>query len=251
MPAFIVAVAGPRSAGSLQVLRRVLPDTLESYRGSVLTSGEASAFVGQSLTDQSLVLAFPDAAAAKTWLRCPEQRAALTHEEATLLANAVILEKPMADQEETPPTRWPATTSIVEKYAPAHAGHDYSISATPEKTLQEPPAPAPAMSPTAIAMVALAAMIGCLVYMPDLATRFQMEVRFLLAVFASCFVFALTGQLGSEARQTRAGAIATCVLVLVFAAVISTLMSTPLVTLMTGMVDALRSVAVAMPNYSK
>lgn len=249
MPAFIVAVAGQGSVGSLQVLRRVLPDTLDAYRGSVLTSGETSAFVGQGLTDQSLVLSFPDAAAAKTWLRCPEQRAALTHEEATLLANAVIVEKPVADQESSQAVRWPSTASLAEKYLPAHAGREHSLPAPPAQKLHE--APAPAMSPTAIAMVALTAMIGCLVYLPELATRFQVEVRFLMAVFASCFVLALTGQLGTDPQQSRIGAIGTCILVLVFAAVISTLMSTPLVTLMAGMVDALRSGAVAMPHYSK
>lgn len=249
MPAFIVAVAGPGSVGSLQVLRRVLPETLAAYRGAVLTSGETSAFVGQGLTDQSLVLSFPDAAGAKAWLRSPEQRAALTNEEAALLSNAVIVEKPVADQDSSPAARWPATSSIAEKYLPAHAGREHAHAAPPEPKLQE--APVPAMSATAIAMVALAAMIGCLVYLPELATRFQAEVRFLLAVFASCFVFALTGQLGSDAPQSRGGTIGTCVLVIVFAAVISTLMSTPLVTLMAGMVDALRSGAVAMPHYSK
>lgn len=247
MPALLVAVAGAQNAADVSVLKRVLVTTLGGHKARILDAEPAAAIVGTGLVDQSIVIEFPDAVVARSWLASPDRASALTAVESSMLSNAVIVENAAAQQASSAPDfatgEQQGLRTLIASAAPVPLAPRLYESAVSDRPSSE------VVSPTTVSLIALIVLIGALVYVPDLSTLFATETRFLLAVFASCFLLAFTGYIGPGQSKSRLGKLSSAVVILLFAAVTVTLMSTPLPTLLANLAEALRwASAIAMPT---
>lgn len=214
--AYVILVIPPEEAAELPVLKRVLAPIVLSHRGQMLADGIARHISGSDSVERATcVIEFPDAAAAKGWLTSGELSAALTPVEAAVLFRAVIVES--LDRTETST----AMPSIID-----------AVPDTDAKVAPGPHSPEPAerpawISPTGMCLLALAGLAGCVLIAPSAARQMPAEVRYMFALFSSCFLLALAGWFRAE--RSRAGASATAVAVVMLATLITALigLSTP------------------------